>query len=108
MADSETAAEVQRPEGFGEAAGQPPNTTIIIPNFNALETIIALPGSGKLWVAYEYSSLGPAKRVYLWHQGGQYVNIEPGFHEYESRGGDMIGYLLANPEQTIKLGWAYV
>ena len=101
---------LEQPQGFSDelAASQPANTTILISNLGPNMNIIALPGSGTLWVAYEYQQT-PAKRVYLWHQGGETVTIPPGVgQQIPSRPGDMLIYELASPTQTIKLGWAYL
>jgi hypothetical protein len=103
---------IETPPGFSPeiAAGAPAETTILVTNVPTPVNIVVLPGEGTLWVAYEFGGgEGPAKRVYLWHQGGESITIEPGIgKEYESRPGDLLIYELASPEQSIKLGWGYV
>jgi hypothetical protein len=87
-------------------ADQPPNTTILITNDNPGQTMISLPQSGNLWVAYEFQ-LNPAQ-VFIWHQGGGSTTVPPGFNTFPVSAGDALTYALANPSDSIKLGWAYV
>ena len=107
MAD-EMKSDAAFPTGAQSFPQQPSGTTILMTNVPfASQTFIALPSSGKLWVAYEYSGQ-PAKRVYIWHQGGATEPVSPGFHEYQVSQGDAIIYELSSPLNAIKLGWAYL
>ena len=95
------------PEQFtSDVAGQQPaDTTILITGIDN-QTWISLPESGNLWVAYEYQ--GQPAQVWIWHQGGQQTPVPPGFNTYPVNATDAIVYELSDPNQSIKLGWAYV
>ena len=68
---------------------------------------IALPGSGTLQVIYEYQDQ-PAATAILWHQGGSYVPLTPGYNTYSSQPGDALYFVMAYEGQSIKVGWAYL
>jgi len=87
----------------------PSSITILVTNESGSgisPVSINLPGSGTLWVGYEYQDQ-PAASVVLWHQGGQTETIPPGFNTFNSQAGDAIEYSLAYEGQSIKLGWGY-
>jgi hypothetical protein len=96
------------PQALSAAAfqQQPANVTILMANMDPSTTWIVLPQSGSLWVGYEYQDQ-PAQQVYLWQQGGQTVQVPPGFNTFPVNEGDSLVYQLAYEGQIIKLGWGY-
>lgn len=69
--------------------------------------LIALPGSGKLQICYEYQDQ-PAQTAILWHQGGSFQQLTPGCQNYNSLPGDALIFDMAYQGQSIKVGWAYL
>ncbi len=89
----------------------PPNATVLETNRQIYhdygQTAINLPSAGNLRVAHGYS--GPdAKRVFLWHQGGEITPAPVGFDTYPVGAGDALVYELGDPNIRIKIIWAYV
>ena len=71
------------------------------------QTWIQLPSSGTLCVVYEYADQ-PATAVFIWHQGGAMDTVPPGISQFQINATDCLVYELADPQQSIKLGWAYM
>jgi len=86
--------------------GQPANTTILIEGGPMPgQTWITLPNAGTVWIVVEGDPLAVCE---LWHQGGTTTPITPGPANYQVGPGDAIVYALANPADSLKLGWAYL
>jgi hypothetical protein len=91
---------------FQQPIEQPDNITILMTNMDSGDTVIALPQTGNLWVAYEYQQ-EPAQTVYIWHQDGTTTTVQPGFQTIPVSEGDTLVYGLRQPTDSIKLGWGY-
>jgi hypothetical protein len=100
LAQAVAAAAESMAEGGAFLTPQWKQITNVVPG----GTAIMVPGSGNLWVDYEWAG-APARSIYVWHGGGRTTPIQVGPTSVPVLAGDFLFYALDRATRSIKLNY---